>query len=236
VLVVEREVVGDARDLRMEVATAEVLGRHLLAGRGLHQRRPAEEDRAGPLHDHRLVAHRRDVCAAGRRAAHHQRHLRDPKRRHPGLVVEDPPEVVAVGEDVGLQWQERSTRIDEVHARQPVLERDLLRAEVLLDGHWVVGAALDGRVVGDDDTGRALDPADSRDHARTRRIVVVHAVRSERAQLEEGAPGIEQAVDPFADRQLAPLAMSSDRALVTAGATFAESSGPGTEVIDERLH
>jgi hypothetical protein len=66
VLVVEGEVVGDARDLRMEIATAEILGRHLLPGRGLHERRPAEEDRADPFHDHCLVAHRRDVRAAGR--------------------------------------------------------------------------------------------------------------------------------------------------------------------------
>ena len=110
--------------------------------------------------------------------------------RHPRLVVEDPPEVVAVGEDVGLERQERAAAVDEVDARQPVLERDLLGPEVLLDRHRVVGAALDRRVVGDDDAGRALDPADAGDDAGARGVVVVQAVGGERAQLEERAsPG-----------------------------------------------
>ena len=172
------------------VGPAELLGRHVLAGRGLHERRPAEEDRAGPLDDDGLVAHRRDVGAAGRARAHHERDLRDPGGRHPRLVVEDPAEVVAVREDVGLERQERAAGVDEVDARQPVLERDLLRPQVLLDGHRVVRAALDRRVVGDDHAGRALDPADAGDDAGARRVVVVEAGRGERAQLEERAsPG-----------------------------------------------
>ena len=73
-----------------------------------------------------------------------------PLRRHRRLVEEDPPEVLAVGEDVVLQRQERAAGVDQVDARQPVVERDLLRAQVLLDRHRVVGAALDGGVVGDD--------------------------------------------------------------------------------------
>ena len=44
--VVGGEVVGDARDARVHVAAAELLGGDLLAGRGLHERRAAEEDRA----------------------------------------------------------------------------------------------------------------------------------------------------------------------------------------------
>ena len=122
--------------------------------------------------------------------AHDERDLRDPGRRHPGLVVEDPAEVVAVREDLGLERQERAAAVDEVDARQPVLERDLLGAEVLLDRHRVVRAALDRRVVGDDHAGRALDPADAGDDPGARRLVVVQAGRGERAQLEEGAcPG-----------------------------------------------
>ena len=42
---------------------------------------------------------------------------------------------------------------------------DLLRAQVLLDRHRVVGAALDGRVVGDDHALAAADPADAGDDA-----------------------------------------------------------------------
>ena len=187
VLVVEREVVGDAGDRGVDVASAEVLGAHLLAGRGLHERRAAEEDRAGALDDDRLVAHRRDIGSAGRGAAHHERDLGDPGRRHPGLVVEDPAEVVAVGEDVGLERQERAAAVDEIDARQAVLEGDLLGAEMLLDRHRVVGAALDGRVVGDDHDRRPLDPADPGDDPGRRGVVVVEAVGGERTELEERA-------------------------------------------------
>jgi len=37
------------------------------------------------------------------------------------LVEEDPPEVIPVGEDFGLQRQVRAAGIDQVDARQPVL-------------------------------------------------------------------------------------------------------------------
>ena len=109
---------------------------------------------------------------------------------HPGLVVEDPAEVVAIGEDLRLERQEGAARVDEVDARQPVLEGDLLGPEVLLDRHRVVGAALDRGVVGDDDAGRPLDPADPGDDPGAGRVVVVEAGGGQRAQLEEGGcPG-----------------------------------------------
>ena len=123
--VVLGEIVGHARETRVHVGAAQLLGRHLFAGRRLHERRAAEEDRAGALHDDRLVRHRRHVGAAGRARAHHHRDLRDACRRHARLVEEDAPEVLAIGEDLGLHRQERAARIHQIDARQPVLERDL---------------------------------------------------------------------------------------------------------------
>ena len=38
--------------------------------------------------------------------AHHDGDLRDALRGHARLVVEDAPEVIAIGEDLGLQRQE----------------------------------------------------------------------------------------------------------------------------------
>ena len=150
-LVVECFVVGDAGDAGMDGGPAELLGRDHLAGRSLDQRRAAQEDGARAADDDRLVAHGRHVGAAGRAGAHDQGDLRDAGRAHARLVVEDAAEVVAVGEDLVLERQEGAARVDEVEAGEAVLERDLLRAEVLLDGHRVVGAALDRGVVGDDD-------------------------------------------------------------------------------------
>ena len=188
-LVVERLVVGDARAAGMDLGSTELLGGHVLAGGGLHQRRPAEEDRPGAADDDRLVAHRRDVCAAGRARAHDERHLRDPGRRHPRLVVEDPAEVVAVREDLGLERQERAAQIDQVDARQPVLEGDLLGPQVLLDGHRVVGAALDRGVVGDDHAGGPLDATDAGDDPGARRLVVVQAVAASGLSSRNAEPG-----------------------------------------------
>ncbi len=189
VLVVERLVVGHAGPPGVDLRAAQVLGGDVLARGGLHQRRPAEEDRAGALDDHRLVAHRRHVRATGGPRAHHQGDLGDAGRRHPGLVVEDPAEVLAIREDLGLQRQERATAVDQVDARQAVLEGDLLGPEVLLDGHRVVGAALDRGVVGDDDARRALDPADAGDDARARCVVVVQPVAASGLSSRKARPG-----------------------------------------------
>ena len=137
VVVVFGEVVGHAGQARVDVGAAELLGRDLLAGRGLHERRTAEKDRPGALDDDRFVGHGRDVGAARRARAHDDGDLRDALRRHARLVVEDAAEVFAVRKHLGLQRQERAARVDEIDARQPVVERDLLRADVLLHGERV---------------------------------------------------------------------------------------------------
>ena len=134
----------------MQVAAAEVLGGDDLAGGGLHQRRATQEDGALVAHDDGLVAHRRDVGAAGGARAEHRGDLRNALGAHGRLVVEDAAEMFPVREHLVLARQERAAGVDEVDARQPVLQRDLLRAQMLLDRDRVVGAAFDRRVVGDD--------------------------------------------------------------------------------------
>ena len=193
----------------MDVGAAELLGAHDLAGRRLHERRAGEEDRALLANDDRLVRHRRHVRAARRARAHDDGDLRDAFRRHRRLVVEDAAEVVAVREDVGLVRQVRAARIDEIDARQPVLARDLLRAQVLLHRHRVVGAALDRRVVADDHAFAAGHAADAGDDAGRRDVVVVHAERGELRELEERAARVEQRADALARQQLAARARAS---------------------------
>ena len=144
--------------------------------------------------------------------------------------------MLAIRKDIGLEGQERAAAVDEIDAGQPVLEGDLLRPEVLLDRHRVVGPALDGRVVGDDDDGRALDRPDPGDDPGARGVVVVEPGRRERAQLEERRAGIEEAVDPLADGELAALAMTGDRAVVAAGAASGDGGLTVAEVRDELGH
>ena len=141
--------------------------------------------------------------------------------------------MVAIGKHFGLQRQERAAGVDEVHTGQTVLQRDVLRAYVLLDGDREVRPALHRRIVGDDHHFAARDAADACDQSGPRRIAVVHVERRERRELQEGRTGIEQPIDPIADRQLALLAMPFDvfRAAALAGG---EQTLP--QLGDELLH
>ena len=148
-----------------------------------------------------LVAHRRDVGAARRAGAHHRGQLRDPLRRHRRLVEEDAAEALAVGEDLVLHRQVGAARVDQVDPGQPGRQRHLLRPQVPLHRHRVVGAALDRGVVGDDDDlagGTRPIPATIPAPARRRR----DALGGERGDLQEGLPG-RAAVDPLTRQQLA---------------------------------
>ena len=208
VLVIQRQVVGHAGDAGVNVRAAQLFGRHLLAGSSLDQRRPAQEDGACALDDHRLVAHGRHVGPAGRAGAHHGRDLGDASRAHGGLVVEDAAEVVHVGEDLVLHGQERAAGVHQIDAGQAVLQRHLLGAQVLLDRHGIVGAPLDRGVVGDDQALAARYGADAGDHARAGRVAVVQLPCGQGRQLQEGGAGVEQLVDPFPDEELALLALA----------------------------
>ena len=195
--------VGHAGEPRVHIAAAEVLGGDDFAGCRLHQRRSAEKDRALVGDDDRLVAHRRHVRAAGRARPEHYRDLRDPRRRHRGLVIEDAAEVLAIGKYIVLVRQIRSAGVDQVDAGQPVLARDLLGAQVLFYRDRVIRSALDGRVVADDHALAARDPSDAGDDAGRRCRVLVHIPRGELRQLEKWRAGIEQHLHAVARQQLA---------------------------------
>jgi hypothetical protein len=131
VFVIFGEVIDHARFSRVQITAAQILGSDLLARRSLYQRRSGEEDRALIADNHRLVRHGGHVSAACGAAAHHTGDLRDAERRHVRLVKEDAAKVITVGKDLRLMRQVRAAAIDEVDARQAVLLRDFLRAQVL---------------------------------------------------------------------------------------------------------
>ena len=112
VAVVHRVMVGDAGDAAVHIGAAQFLGGDDFAGRRLHQGRAAEKDRALALDDDRLVRHRRDIGAARGARAHHGGDLRHAERRELRLVVEDPAEMLAVGEHLVLRRQKRAAGID----------------------------------------------------------------------------------------------------------------------------
>ena len=233
VRVVLGQMVGHARDPGVHVAAAQILGRDHLAGRGLHQRRPAQEDRPLLLDDDRLVRHRRHVGATRRAGAHDHRDLRDALGRHGGLVVEDAAEIVPVGKDLVLVRQVGAAGIDQIDAGQPVDPRHVLRTQMLLHRQRIVGAALHRGVVDHDHAFAARDPADAGDHPGRRHLAAIHAVRRELAQLQERRPGVEQSLQPLARQQLAARGVLGTSRRITAQRR-ARDLRP--QIGDHRLH
>jgi uncharacterized ferritin-like protein (DUF455 family) len=67
-----------------------------------------------------------------------------------------------------------------------------------------------------------LHQPDAGHDASAGRVIVVQAVRGERAQLEERRSGIEQPVDAVAHRELAAVAVALDRGVITARSPIGE--------------
>ncbi len=141
--------------------------------------------------------------------------------------------MVAVGEDLILQRQEGPAGVDQVDAGQAVLLGDFLRAQMLLHRHRVIGAALDGGIVGNDQAFHPGDAADAGDHAGTGHRVVVHAMRRQRRYFQEWAAGVEQGIDALTHQQLAARG-------VLGACRLAAAAGGGrqccAQVIDLGLH
>ena len=208
--------VRHARDPGVHIAAAQLLGRDHLARRRLHQGRAAEEDRALVPDDDRLVRHGRHIGAARGARAHDHGDLRDALGRHGRLIVEDAAEIVLVGEYLVLVRQIGAAAVDQVDAGQPVLPRHLLRPQMLLHRHRVVGAALDRGVVDHDHAFAARDAADAGDDPGRRHLVAVEPVRRELAELQERRARIEQPLQPLARQQLAPRHVLRPRRRVAA--------------------
>ncbi len=111
--------------------------------------------------------------------------------------------MLAVGKDIVLVRQIGAAGIDEVEAREAVLARDFLGAQMLLHGDRKVRPALHRRVVDDDDAFAARDAADPGDDARRRDLAAIHAVGGELRQFEKGRARIEQGADALARQELA---------------------------------
>ena len=159
---VDGVVVGEAADPGVHVGAAEALVVALLAGRHLHQRRPAEEHLRALVDHDDVVAHAGHVGAAGGRVAEDERDRRHAGRGQAGEVAEALP---AGDEDLGLVGEVGAARLDEVDQREAVLPGDLHRPQRLRHGRRRARAAADGRVVGDDHALGVLDDTDAGEHA-----------------------------------------------------------------------
>src|SRR5262249_60432482 len=97
--------------------------------------------------------------------------------------------------------------------RQPVLQGNVLRTQMFLDGHRKIGATFDRGIVGSNDAGTTRDVADSADQAGSGDLIVIHSVGSQRAEFDPWRTPIEQGCDPFASSQFAALFVKRDGVL-----------------------
>ena len=180
--------------------------------------------------DHRFVAHRRDVGAARRAHAHDGRELRNAPGAHHRLVAKDPPEVIPVGEDLGLERQERPAAVHQIHTREFAAGRDFLGAEVFFDRQREVGPTLHGGIVRD----HHCEPSRNRSHSRHqtggRGGGVVALVAGERPDLEERGTRIGEPFDPLAHKELPLFRMARP---CPAPATLAGFGQPGLQGLRE---
>ena len=225
--VVVGQVVGHPAGSGVQDRAAQFFSGHDLASGGLHQRWPPQEDGALFLDDDDLITHGGHVGATGRAGTEHRGDLADARSAHPRLIEEDPSEVVTIRKDLVLSGQKSSTGVDQIHAREAIVHRDLLSAQVLLHRHRVVRAALHRRVIRHDDHLATADAADPGDNASPRRRVVVHPVTGQRRQLQEWAGVINESVDSLTGQQFSPrnvavanLLRSTQRALAESVAKF----------------
>ena len=202
------QMIGHARQARVHIAATQIFCTDHFACSRFDQRGATQEDGALVFNNDGFVAHGWHVSTAGSATAHDHRYLRNAQCTHVGLVKKDAPKVIAVWKHVVLVGQVGAARIDQVNARQVVLLRHFLRTQMLLDGHGVIGAALDGGVVAHNHAVDPIDAAYAGNHAGARCVldaffVQVHGVGRQGCQLQEGRARVKQHLHTFARWQLA---------------------------------
>ncbi len=205
--IVVRIVIGHTRHPRMDVGATQFFRADDLAGGGFHQRRAGQENRALVPDDDRFVSHGGHIGSAGGARSHHAGDLRDAQRRHVRLVVENAAEVVAIGKDLVPGRQIGAAGIDQVNARQVILLRNLLRAQMLFYRHRKICPALDRRVIGNHHALAPRHAPHSGHDAGRGHLVVVHVPGRELRQFQERRADVEQATHAFAWQQLAATDM-----------------------------
>ncbi len=211
----------------MHFGAAQRLVVGFLAGGHLHQRRTGQEHLRAFFDHHHVIGHPGYVGPARGGVAEHQRDGGNPGRRQPGQVAEHLP---AGDEDLFLGGQVRAAGFHQRNHRQPVLERDLVGPQNLSQRPRVAGAALDRRVVGDDQAFHTAHRADAGDHAGA--DLEGAAVGRQRAQLQERRVRVDQQFDALAGGQLAAVVM----ALNVFGAATAKRFGQfGVDLLEPGL-
>ena len=158
--VVGRHGVGRARDLGAHARAAELLLRHVLAGRRLHERRAAGEHRGALAHDDVVGERRGEGTVAGGGAEH------DADHRDVAREVGHREQIVRRATHAGIGLRQPVARaFEDHHEGEALLERELGDAEALGGAAGADRAAEHREVLGPGEDGPAVDPPDAADEA-----------------------------------------------------------------------
>ena len=94
--------------------------------------------------------------------------------------------------------QVRTAAVDQIDARQVIGLGNLLRAQMLFDGHGVVRATLHRRVVADDHTLAPRNTTDPANQTRAGNLAVVKVIGRKLADFQKWRARIKQAFDALA--------------------------------------
>ncbi len=201
-------IVGNPGFAAMQFRPAQFIGGHFLAGGGLDQRRAAQKDRPVIADMDHLVAHGRDIGAAGRAQSHDGRNLGDAHLAQHGLVVEHAPAIVGIRENFGLQRQVGPGRVQQVDHGQAVFHGDDLAADGFLHGHGIGRPAFDRRVVGRHEHLFAGHQTYADDDTGLMDLTVIHALGCQRPDFQKRRVWVQQQFQFFRGRQLAVFSQS----------------------------
>ncbi len=146
----------------MHFGAAQIFRRSFLADSRLHQRRPRQKQ-ARALGHQDVIAHYRQIRAAGHAHAHNGGQLRNAHRAHHRVVAEHAAEIVGIGKHVLLQRQKYTRRINQINRGNVIVDSNILRADHFLRGHGKKRAGFHRGIIGDDHEGAPADARDSGD-------------------------------------------------------------------------
>ena len=185
----------------MHLRAAKLFRRILHPNRSLYQCWSCEEESTAFGHQN-VVAHHRQVCAAGHTHPHDGSDLRNAHRRHNGVIAEDAAKIVGIGKDIFLQREKNASGIDQVDRGNVTVDGDVLRPDHLFRRHGEKSTSFNSGVIHDQHEQPAVHMCDRGDNAgpRSAAPLFIHAMRRIDAELKQLCSRIDQQLDALTRR------------------------------------
>ncbi len=160
-----------------------------------------------------MVAHHRQISAAGHAHAHDGGDLRNPHGAHHRVIAKDAAEIVGIRKNILLQGQKNARGIDQVDGRDMVFNGDILRSDHFLGCDGEKCACFYCGIIRDNHHEAARHACEARNRAPRRRPApfLIHFVSGINTQLKEVCFRVDQPGDALACREPAFFVLPLDR-------------------------